>query len=471
MSEITTIDRFSDVEAFRRTLAELSFFEKGRDIFITRAPGRLDVMGGIADYSGSLMLEMPIREATKVALQKSAGKKIEIISESRGEILKFEMPLEALSENDGPIDYQKARYFFAQKAENHWASYICGVFLVLSGEKNLRFSDGAKIYISSEIPLGKGVSSSAALEVAVMQAVCAAFGLEIDPREKAILAQKVENLVVGAACGVMDQMSVMFGRENRLFSLLCQPAEIRGWIDLPDEIEFWGIDSGVRHAVVGADYSSVRIGAFMAYRIICELAGMTAEPTGKKGLVKIDDQRWNGFLCNLTPSQFEQFYAARLPDKISGGEFLERYQGTTDPVTAIDPNKIYSVRIPASHAVYENFRVRTFGEILKNAEPDLELLGELMFQAHAGYSACGLGEAGTDRIVELVREDQCQSLYGAKITGGGSGGTVAILARRGSEKAIEKLVEKYAAETGRRPYVFKGSSAGSEIFGTITVAL
>lgn len=460
-----------ETEAFINSLRSFSLFEKEVDIFISRSPGRLDVIGGIADYSGSLMLEMPICEATKVALQKSEKRQIEIISESNGEVLKFEMPLDIFFIDGNPIDYEKARNYFNSNPKSHWAAYICGVILVLAREKGISFNEGVKIYVSSEIPLGKGVSSSAALEVAIMQAVCGAFGIEIDTREKAILCQKVENLVVGAACGVMDQMSVMFGQENKLFSLLCQPAEIQGWVEIPEDIEFWGIDSGVRHAVVGADYSSVRIGAFMGYRIICELAGITSEPTEKKGLVRIGDTKWNGYLCNLTPSEFEQFYSANIPIEILGSEFLAKYQGKTDSVTTINPDKIYAVKTPTAHAIYENFRVKTFGEVLSNPEPNLKLLGELMFQAHASYSACGLGEPGTNRIVEIVREDNALNLFGAKITGGGSGGTVAVLAKKGSESVIEKLVEKYASETGKTPYIFKGSSNGSAAFGVLKITL
>ena len=471
MLELAKNEKFNDVQAFIDSLKTLSFFEHGKELFISRAPGRLDVMGGIADYSGSLMLEMPIREATKAALQKTENQTIEIISEDGGEVLKFSMPLNDFFENGEPINYENARNYFNQDAESHWAAYICGVFLVLAREKGVTFNEGVKFYISSEIPLGKGVSSSAALEVAVMQAVCGAFGIEIDSREKAILCQKVENLVVGAACGVMDQMSVMFGKENQLFSLLCQPAEIQGWVKIPEEIEFWGIDSGVRHAVVGADYSSVRIGAFMGYRIICELAGFNVKSTENNGLVEIDDSKWSGFLCNIMPSEFEQFYAANLPNEILGSEFLEKYQGTTDSVTAINSDKIYAIKTPTAHAIYENFRVKTFGEILKSATPNLKLLGELMSQAHASYSACGLGESGTNRIVELVREDNGVNLFGAKITGGGSGGTVAVLAKKGSEKVVEKLAERYASETGKTPYIFKGSSNGSDAFGVLKITL
>jgi L-arabinokinase len=114
-----------------------------------------------------------------------------------------------------------------------------------------------------------------------------AYEIDIVPRELALLCQKVENHIVGAACGVMDQISTHCGKEGKLTALVCQPAEIRGWIEIPDEIEFWGIDSGVRHAVSGSDYSSVRIGAFMGYRIIAELEGLQVREV-RDGVVEID---------------------------------------------------------------------------------------------------------------------------------------------------------------------------------------
>ena len=96
----------------------------------------------------------------------------------------------------------------------------------------------------------------------------------------------------------------------------------------------------------------------------------------------------------------------------------------------------------------------------------MRLAGELMYQSHASYSACGLGSAATDRIVELARaEGPGQGIYGAKITGGGSGGTVAILSRRDAGPVVARVAEKYASETGYQPYIFSGSSPGSAEFG------
>ncbi len=283
----------------------------------------------------------------------------------------------------------------------------------------------------------------------------------------AILCQRVENLVVGAPCGVMDQMTSACGEENQLLALLCQPAELLGTISLPEELAVWGVDSGVRHSVGGGDYGSVRVGAFMGYRIIAALSGLNAEQLGQS--VSIDDPRWGGYLANLTPSEFEERFAPRLKETLRGDEFLALYGGTTDTVTRIEPERVYSVRVPAAHAVYENFRVRTFAELLRSGAPSEsrnELLGELMYQSHASYGRCGLGSAGTDRLVELVHDlGTARGLYGAKITGGGSGGTVAILGRRDAEDAVAEVARRYGEETGHAPYVFSGSSPGSAAFG------
>ena len=336
-------------------------------------------------------------------------------------------------------------------------------------ERECVFGQGARLLISSRVPAGKGVSSSAALEVAVMSAVVAAYDVPIETRELALLCQRVENAVVGAPCGVMDQMTSACGEAHRLLALRCQPAEIEGTIPLPPDLAVWGIDSGVRHSVGAGDYGSVRVGAFMGYRMIAEMAELKIALTNSR--VEIDDPVWGGYLANITPSEFEERWAARVPERMGGREFIARYGGTTDAATVIDAEKNYAVRAPTAHPIYENFRVRVFAELLGGGERSGKLLGELMYQSHASYSACGLGSAGTDRLVELVREDAGRELYGAKITGGGSGGTVAVLGRRGADAAVRKVAERYEEETGRRPYIFTGSSAGSGVFGHLMLSV
>ncbi|MCB0110179.1 MAG: hypothetical protein KDE53_29870, partial [Caldilineaceae bacterium] len=352
-----------------------------------------------------------------------------------------------------PIAYGLAQRYFKRVPQSAWAAYVAGAFLVLMHEKGLQFASGARILIHSAVPSGKGVSSSAAIEVAVMAAVAAAFDIALESRELAILCQKVENLVVGAPCGIMDQMSSACGEAHQLLALLCQPAEIQGLVSIPAELAVWGIDSGIRHAVSGADYGSVRVGAFMGYRILQELAGTD----------------WDGYLSNLTPSYFEQEFAAELPITMTGEAFIAKYGTTTDTVTTVEPDRTYAVLKPTAHPIYEHFRVRTFARLLQgDALANAPQLGELMYQSHASYSACGLGSEGTDALVRLARKAGiAQGIYGAKITGGGSGGTVAILGSADAESAVQAIADEYAEKSGHTPFIFRGSSTGAVHFGSL----
>jgi L-arabinokinase len=174
-----------------------------------------------------------------------------------------------------------------------------------------------------------------------------------------------------------------------------------------------GIDSGIRHAVSGSSYADVRSAAFMGLRIIERELGL----------------RLGGYLCRLGPAEFEQRCAPVLPEGMRGGEFLERYGSTGDTATRVEPDRVYRVRNCARHPVHENFRVRSFGKLLLQSidNESLTLLGELMYQSHGSYSAVGLGHARTDEIVEMARATGPGSgVFGAKVTGGGSGGTVCL---------------------------------------------
>lgn len=416
------------------------------EIVLSRAPGRIDLMGGIADYSGSLVLQWPIAAATQVALQLQDDPAIRICSVTAGsDERRFEIPLAELLS----LEYESARARFAANHEQHWAAYIAGAFIVLLRERNYAFTHGARILISSDVPEGKGLSSSAAVEVATMTAIVAAYGIKVSPVEIAFLCQRVENAIAGAPCGVMDQMTAACGEADRLLALVCQPGELQGTISLPDELTIWGVDSGIRHSVAGADYGIVRTAAFMGHRII---------QSGQK------------YLANISPEQFENEFAAHLPRQISGEEFLKRYQNITDTVTSVDPQQTYPVFAATSHPIYENARVNRFAQVLLNwtGLEQAPFLGELMYASHNSYSACGLGSPGTDELVKLVREaGPDHGLYGAKITGGGSGGTVAVLGRRAAQSAVEEIAGIYAQRTGYRPMIISGSSPGAAKFGTL----
>jgi L-arabinokinase len=451
------------------------FFAGGGPVFVTRAPGRLDLMGGIADYSGSLVLELPIASAAHAALQPRAERTLVVVSlppTDAGRERLFEMPLEDLYDAAGrPLEYAEAARYF-QRGGHVWAAYVAGAFHVLARERGRRFERGARILIRSEVPEGKGVSSSAALEVATMQAVAAAYQIDLAPRELAFLCQKVENLVACAPCGVMDQMTSVCGERDKLLALLCQPGELKGTVALPEGLEVWGVDSGIRHSVGGADYGTVRTAAFMGYRMIAEMAGLRVSGGAGRGRVRIEDPRWGGYLANITPAEFEARYASSLQARMSGAEFLERYRGITDEVTAVDPARHYHVRQATQHPVNEHARVTRFAEVLSgpDAAGRAAELGELMYKSHKSYSACCLGSPGTDELVRLVREAGAASgLYGAKITGGGSGGTVAVLGRKGARHAVEAVAREYERRTGHAPLIISGSSPGAAAFGHLVI--
>ena len=473
----------ADVDAFVATINDLgdnaaatarTLFEPAAAITVARAPGRLDVMGGIADYSGSLVLQMPLREATFAGVQRTGDTDLRIVSlgKDAASTRSFDMPLARLAAGGQPISYAAAQALFRQEESSNWAAYAAGAVIVLMRECGHDFAGGIRILIDSAVPESMGVSSSAALEVATMSALAAAFELTVEPRDLAIYCQKVENLVAGAPCGIMDQLASCCGEQDRLLRILCQPAELQGAVAIPPGVAVWGLDSGVAHAVSGADYGSVRVGAFMGYRAIAALESFVVSSISSTGTVRVSDPLWHGYLANIPPSRFASEYADELPLSLRGGDFLEQYGGTTDPVTTVEDDRTYAIRIPTGHPVHEHFRVRAFAELLQLPPTDerLRLLGEMMEQSHHSYSACGLGADGTDRLVELVREaGERRGLYGAKITGGGGGGTVAVIGRSDAEDAIEEVAFAYHGETGHRPYVFQGSSPGAAAFGTITL--
>lgn len=473
MNTVTTSDtgRFIDrLNTLKQTAGQelQGFFNRGQSLSVARAPGRLDVMGGIADYSGSLVLQLPIREAAHVAAQLGDQDDWQIVSLANDETEPPRVVRLSRREALGLDSYVAAQQWFRQDESKAWAAYLAGVVFVLAKELGAPIDCGLRLLVQSDVPEAKGVSSSAALEVAAMRAVAEQLGISLDGAEAARLCQVAENLVVGAPCGIMDQMTSALGYEHKLLSLLCQPAKVEGFLNVPDSIGLWGIDSGIRHAVSGSDYTSVRTGAFMGYRMIAAQKNLPVNATDEEGVLAIDDPHWQGYLANLSPQEFEASYAAQLPEQMSGADFLKQYSGTSDKVTRVQTDRVYAIRQPAAHPIYENARVNRFRELLSGQSDSSSIdpsacieMGELMYQSHDSYSACGLGSGGTDRLVDMVRESGPDAgLFGAKITGGGSGGTVAVLGRSTSADAVQEIANRYAAETGHEGYVFSGSSPG-----------
>lgn len=418
-----------EAEAVERLADIADAVDPSQPVILERAPGRLDVMGGIADYSGSVVLQMPLEKYTFVALQTAPAGWVEAVSFRESGTLRVRMRLGELL--DGPLADPRELGVHLRASGSAWGAYVLGCVqrcAVIAGADRATAAGGCRLLIRSDVPEGAGLSSSAALEVAVMRAAARHFGVEMGGEALAAHCQRVEHEVVGAPCGIMDQLTSAIGERGRLLRIRCQPAVVEGQVAIPDGITFYGIDSGERHAVAGAGYRTVRAAAFMGYRILCAAVGLSAERDG--GMLRVRDDRWHGYLANVTPDELAAL-EADLPVTITGAEYLARWQGHTDPVTTIEPTRSYPVRAATRHPVLERVRAERFAELLEAfpRDPDGAVeMGQLMFASHASYSACGLGSPATDAIVEEIRAGGAgRGLLGARITGGGSGGTVAVL--------------------------------------------
>jgi L-arabinokinase len=402
-------------------------------------------MGGIADYSGSLVLQMPTKNRTAVSITLRNDLQCNLKSKLSTGVSEVEFDYNDLRNKD----YSSAHKILNRNKDTSWMAYIIGCVFTLEKEKKIDFR-GADFHVDSNVPLGKGVSSSAAIEVATMKALAQAFNIEFQGTELAVLAQRVENIIVGAPCGLMDQLASCYAPAGELLPIVCQPDILRPSIIIPAPIKFIGVDSGVRHAVSGSSYSEVRCAAFMGYSIIAQHLGIhSSEIKRAKESGNTRDLPFGGYLCNIGVVEFENRFRSILPDKISGAEFLEKFKATTDSVTSIDNKSSYRVLNCTSHPVYENDRVTNFQFLISNfsnSKNHLHKMGELMFQSHESYSACGLGSKRTSEIVELAKRQYSPGIYGAKITGGGSGGTVCLLAvgEEGiqSAKKVHRMMEK-----------------------------
>jgi len=446
-----------DLAPMRRLMSSAmasKLINQGR-VVLARAPGRLDVMGGIADYSGSLVCEMPIEVAAGVVTQLRDDLKIECFSQQTGKSVSVAVGQVLVS---NPLWVRK---LFSN--DSAWARYPVGcVWWLLNHKPELAKSfRGANIVIDSDVPLGGGVSSSAAIEVATLTAMCKALDVTLEPLRLAVACQEVENKVVGAPCGVMDQVTSCMGDEGALLEILCQagadglPAQVRGNIAVPKGYAFIGIHSGVSHEVSGDPYTDTRVAAFMGQKI---LSGSSVASEMK------------GHLANLSPAKFDTV-KAQLPEQITGRDFLAKHGNTNDTVTTVQPDKTYNVRAATTHPIMENDRVTRFiAELRKPAsDASAKAMGELMYGSHTSYSECAnLGHAMTDKLVDMVRQrGPSRGFFGAKITGGGGGGTVAILIKDAPEvrAEVERLREQYSKETGRKTMLFQGSSPGSAAVG------
>jgi len=258
----------------------------------------------------------------------------------------------------------------------------------------------------------------------------------------------------------MDQLSSAFGEHGKLLPILCQPNQVKVPVEIPDSIHFVGLDSGHRHSVGDSPYALARCATNMGFTmILLEDESMVSRinqfrRSGDRALLP-----FNGYLCNLNHGDFFLRYLSRIPEKMTGQEFISRFGNHTDLVTKIEPDKIYPVRACAAHAVADHKRTHDFLNALSqldaNPRNGSSLLGKLMLESHRGYSECGLGSRYTDRIIRLALEAGSNVIAGGRISGGGSGGTVALLVigQEGLD-AVLKIKQTLEQEWGKELSLF-----------------
>jgi galactokinase len=358
-----------------------------------RAPGRLDLIGGVADYSGALVLEMPTRQGTEVTLSAEAAFVVGPAAFSP----------DALERLAGLDDAAVRREL---SPHPRWTHYVIGVALVLVRHGVIDPPRGG-IDITSDLPASVGVASSAALEIATARALGAG---SLDPLRLAALCQEAENHVVGAPCGIMDQVTVALGTPGAVLPILCRSASVADVVALPEGLELVGWPTGAAHDVGGVPYGRARAAAFMGKRMVEGATG----------------RAWPWV------SQLPRAAVEELPEMVDGRVFLTEWGATDDDVTRVLPDESYPVRAATLFGVEEHVRSIAALQALADGAP--HRLGDLMAASQRGYDAMGLGHPAATAVVEeaLARP----GVLGARSSGGGCGGTVVVLAER---KALDDV--------------------------------
>ncbi len=436
------------------------YFNK-RPVWVARVPARLDVMGGIADYSGANVCEGTLGQGILVAVQPRLDRLLRIRSislEPRNLPAETYLPLDLLEARGKPVSYDEVRVLVRDNPLAAWAAYAGGSLFALIKEEKLRLRRGFDLLLLSAVPMNAGIASSAAVEMGTLCAFDACLGLGLGAARIARLGQIAENRVVGAPCGIMDQIAIASGRRGQLVHVLCRPGSVVGTVAIPEGTGFVGINSMVRHSVAAAPYGDVRIGAFMGKRI---LNGLRAE----KGLPPV------AHLAEISDGELKSM-ERHLPEALKGAEFLARHRTHGDAATKIRPAITYRIRGPVRHAVQENERVLRFIAALRAAArgdaSGCIAAGREMYAAHESYrDECRLSVPEVDALVAAVRRRGVKrGLYGAKITGGGAGGTVAVFGRLAAlKKHVPAIAKEHARRFGVLPETYWGTSPGAFEFG------
>jgi galactokinase len=370
-----------DAAVFRSL--HLARFEAEPAVYV--APGRVNLIGEHTDYAEGFVMPAAIDFATLAGISPRVDGKIAIFSENYGQV----------------------RYFDAAelpaKAVQHWTDYPLGVISILAGQGHS--IPGFSLSLWGDVPLGSGLSSSAAVEVATALAVTGLLGVTYPGPVLARLCQRAENEFVGASSGIMDQFISANGAKDHALLLDCRDLSFE-LAPIPDHVALVIANTMVKHAVVGGEYTSRRAEVEAACAVIAR-----HRPEVK-------------FLRDATMKDLEKWGREMTPNS------LKR----------------------ARHVITENVRTVAAAEAL--IKGDLEELGRLMSEAHWSYSKdfeASCEEA--DAMVELAQG--LPGLIGARLTGGGFGGcTINLVEQSQAQGFQEELAELYSGQTGIVPQIY-----------------
>jgi galactokinase len=347
------------------------------DTAIGEAPGRVNLMGEHTDYHEGYVLPTVIPQRTRVRVRRRADRLVRASSSSVA---------------DGPGEYVVG----AESPRGGWLDYVQGVTAALFGHGFAL--PGFDAVIDSTVPLGAGVSSSAALEVSLLRALRTLFALPIDDVELARIARAAETEFIGAPIGIMDQMASSLGHDGEALFLDTRTLEVER-IPQPRSIELGVIDSAVPHAHASGEYATRRRESFEAAALL-----------GVRTLRDID----------------------HLPS------------GALDGMPAVLARR-------ARHVVTENSRVLAAVAALRAADP--KALGALFAASHASMrDDYETSTADVDALVAIATSHP--DVYGARLTGGGFGGAIVLIARAGTAAAATAAIsDTYRRRTGRAAVV------------------
>jgi galactokinase len=357
-------------------------FQAEPAIFV--APGRVNLIGEHTDYAEGFVMPAAIDFATLAGISPRSDGKIAIYSEN----------------------YGQERYFEAAalpaKASQHWTDYPIGVVSILAGE-GLAIP-GFSLSLWGDVPLGSGLSSSAALEVATALAVLSLIGVSYPGPVLARLCQRAENEFVGASCGIMDQFISINAKKDHALLLDCRDLSFR-LAPIPSHVALVIANTMVKHSVAGGDYPTRRAESEAACAVIA---------SHRPGVP---------FLRDATLEDLEKWGHEMAPKSL----------------------------LRARHVITENLRTVAACEALLKG--DLAELGRLMAEAHTSYSKDFEGSCvEADAMVALAQD--LPGLIGARLTGGGFGGCTINLVEQGQAPAFaEALGGRYAAQFGIVPQI------------------